>query len=76
MAAVAAFYREAARLSRMTGVPHEVDHIIPLVGRNVSGLHVAANLRVIARDENRRKGNHFVAEVVGSAGIEPATSTV
>lgn len=48
---------ECARLrSILTGVPHEVDHIIPLQGKRVSGLHIAENLRVVTRKENRRKG--------------------
>lgn len=74
---IAAFYRLAAHLTHKTGIPHEVDHIIPLQGRDVCGLHVETNLRVIPRKENRRKWNHFdEREVVGGAGIEPATSTV
>lgn len=57
--AIATFYAEAARLTRQTGIPHEVDHIIPLQGRRVSGLHVESNLRVIPYKENRSKLNHF-----------------
>lgn len=75
-AKIAEVYRRAAYMTRRTGVQHDVDHIIPLQGRNVCGLHVETNLRVIPRTENRRKWNHFDAEVVGGAGIEPATSTV
>ena len=37
----------------------EVDHIIPLQGKKVCGLHVHNNLRVITRAENRSKGNSF-----------------
>lgn len=71
------FYRRAAEMTRMTGIPHEVDHIVPLLGKLVSGLHVEDNLRVVPRTENRAKSNHFTpGEVVGGAGIEPATSTV
>lgn len=36
---------------------HEVDHIIPLRGKNISGLHVAGNLQWLPVSENRRKGN-------------------
>lgn len=55
--AIAAIYVEAQRLTRETGIPHEVDHIEPLLGKNASGLHVHYNLRVITRTENRRKSN-------------------
>lgn len=53
-------YIEAARLTEETGVPYEVDHIVPLQGRKVRGLHVPWNLRVIERTENRRKGRAVI----------------
>jgi hypothetical protein len=52
-------YREARRMTRETGIPHEVDHIIPLTSIKVCGLHVAENLRVVPRTVNRLKHNHF-----------------
>ncbi len=55
--AMALVYAEAQRLTRTTGVPHEVDHEVPLLGKPVCGLHWEGNLRVVARSENRRKGN-------------------
>lgn len=54
-------YKERATMERLTGVRHDVDHVIPLCGDNVCGLHVAANLRVILARDNRRKSNHFAA---------------
>lgn len=47
-----------------TGVPHEVDHIVPLCGEQVSGLHVPHNLQVLTREDNRRKYNHYGRETV------------
>jgi hypothetical protein len=57
--AIRAFYDEAERLTLATGIKHHVDHIIPMQGERVSGLHVETNLQVIAGTENIRKHNRF-----------------
>lgn len=50
-------YAEARRLTEITGTPHEVDHIIPLQGKEQQGYHELSNLQILPRSENRRKSN-------------------
>jgi hypothetical protein len=45
--------------TRLTGISWHVDHIIPLQGVRVSGLHTPYNLQVIPAMENIKKGNKF-----------------
>ncbi len=55
--AMLVFYEEAKSLTEQTGVKYEVDHIVPLLGENVCGLHVPWNLQILTQSENRSKGN-------------------
>lgn len=47
-------YRHAKNLGMV------VDHIIPLRGKSVSGLHVGNNLQLLSREDNGKKGNRYV----------------
>lgn len=56
-AAIRKIYAEAKIMTRATGLVHSVDHIVPLRGEFVWGLHVEYNLRVVLHEDNMRKGN-------------------
>lgn len=58
--AIAKIYAEAAKLTKETGIQHDVDHIIPLKNPLVSGLHVENNLQILTRSQNAKKHNKYV----------------
>lgn len=57
LGAIQQFYRVAKTMEDMTGEKWHVDHVYPLRGKFVCGLHVPENLRVIQASVNLAKYN-------------------
>jgi hypothetical protein len=63
---LAEIYSEARKL-REAGMDVHVDHIIPINGETVTGLHVPENLRIIPAQENIAKSNKVLPELLDAA---------
>jgi 5-methylcytosine-specific restriction endonuclease McrA len=56
---ISIIYNRAKLIKKFTGESWHVDHIIPLKGEKVSGLHVPWNLQLLPAAENLAKSNKF-----------------
>jgi hypothetical protein len=73
---IARIYKLCKKVSDKTGVQHHVDHVVPLRGSTVCGLHVENNLAIIPAKDNLTKGNRWDSEPRSSTKEEPEEDEV
>jgi len=61
---IKSIYKMCKSISFKTSIEHHVDHIVPLINKDVCGLHVPWNLRIITQEENLKKSNNIVEDIV------------
>ena len=64
-ATIPGFEEEIKEIYRLCPKGYHVDHIVPLQGETVSGLHVPWNLRAVTESENRKKSNKLLENLNG-----------
>ena len=57
-----ALHERAVWMSEMTGIPHVLDHIVPLTHPRVCGLTVPWNIEVVPHKVNQAKSNNWCPE--------------
>jgi hypothetical protein len=73
-----AYYQEAQKHKEMFGMVLAVDHIVPLKGKQVCGLHVPWNMCLRTKSDNSKKNNKLTddAYLPKQTGILIATSAL